>query len=93
MNTIITRHAEARCGQRGFRKNDLKLIAEYGTETKSGFLLTNKDIIKVERQFKKILADLSRLQNAFIPMAEDGITTKTVFRATKEQRRRETRRW
>ena len=89
----VTTHAAVRCGQRGFRETDLELIARYGTMTGEGFLLTRKDIMEAERRAKRLLDRLSRLQDAFIPTTDDGRTAKTVFRATREQRRRQTGRW
>ena len=89
----ITTHAAVRCGQRGFRETDLELIARYGTVTDEGYLLTGKNIMEAERRFKKRLDRLSRLKDAFIATTDDGRTAKTVFRATREQRRRQTGRW
>ena len=93
MTIVCTNHVVVRCGQRGFRETDLELINQYGTMTDGGVLLTRKDIAEFERRSKRLLDRLSKLQNAFIPTAEDGNTAKTVFRATKKQRRRQTRRW
>ena len=89
----ITTHAAVRCGQRGFRETDLELIARYGTATDEGYLLTRKDVKEAECRFKRLLDRLTRLQDAFISTTDDGRTTKTVFRATRKQRRRQTGRW
>lgn len=89
-----TIHAINRCGHRGFREKDLDLIAEYGTITDGGFLLTRNDIMEFERRAKKLLDRLHKLQDAFVPATDDdGRTAKTVFRATRKQRRRQTGRW
>ena len=40
----LTRHAERRCAQRGYRAKDLELILEYGTRTAEGVLLRHRDI-------------------------------------------------
>ncbi|MCE2523061.1 MAG: hypothetical protein J4F49_07570 [Rhodobacteraceae bacterium] len=93
MKINCTIHAINRCGHRGFRETDLDLIAEYGTTTDGGFLLTRNDIMEFERQAKKRLDRLYKLQDAFVSTTDDGRTAKTVFRATRKQRRRQTGRW
>ena len=93
MNITRTAHAVIRCGERGFRETDLDLIAEFGTMTDGGFLLTRKNIMETERRAKKLLDRLSKLEDAFVPTTADGNTAKTVFRVTKKQRRRHTGRW
>ncbi|MDE0303568.1 MAG: hypothetical protein OXI87_01600 [Albidovulum sp.] len=90
MAISITAHALVRCGQRGFREADFDLVSEFGTMTDGGFLLTRKDIMEAERQAKKLLNRLSKLQDAFVPTTADGSAAKTIFRATKRQRRRRT---
>ena len=93
MTITSTAHAIVRCGQRGFRETDLDLIAEYGTITDGGYLLTRNDIMEFERRAKKCLDRLSKLQDVFVPTTDDGRTAKTVFRTTRKQRRCQTGRW
>ena len=82
----ITTHAAVRCGQRGFPETDLGLIAQYGTLTDQGFLLTGNDIVEAERRFKKRLDRLSMLQDVFMPTTDDGGTAKK--RPSAQQRSR-----
>lgn len=82
---MLTKHVRSRCQQRGIRETDLDLVAQYGTETSEGVILTRKDIAVVEREFKRLINRLSKLEDVFV--ATDGEIMKTVFRATKQQRR------
>ena len=80
---MLTKHVRTRCQQRGIKEADLALIYRYGTETNKGLILTRKDVAVVEREVKKLINRLSKLQNTFVAM--DGETMMTVFRATKQQ--------
>ena len=82
---MLTKHVRSRCQQRGIRKTDLDLVAQYGTETSEGVILTRKDIAGVEREFKRLINRLLKLEDVFVAM--DGEIMKTVFRTTKQQRR------
>ena len=85
----ITKHAGARCQQRGIKVGDVSLIAEYGTRTRGGMILTRKDIARVELERKRLAGRLSRLECVFV--ATDRETSITVYRADRAQRRRELR--
>lgn len=39
----LTRHARVRCAQRNYDQQDLALLFRYGTSTKAGVLMRNKD--------------------------------------------------
>lgn len=93
MTISITAYALVRCGQRGFREADFDLVSEFGTMTDDGFLLTGKDFKEAERQMKKLLDRLSKLQDTFVATTAEGDVEKTIFRPTKKQRRRQTGRW
>lgn len=82
----LTRRIRARCQQRGVKEHDLKLVAQFGTETSEGLILTRKDVAEVEREAKRLVNRLSRLQDVFV--ATEGETMKTAFCATRQQRRR-----
>lgn len=82
---MLTKHIRVRCQQRGIQEHDLKLVAQFGTETSKGLILTRKDVAEVEREAKRLVNRLSRLQDVFV--ATEGETMKTAFRATKQQRR------
>lgn len=92
MKVDLTRHAIERCQQRGIKENDIDLIAEYGTPTPEGILLTGKDILKFEQESKKILNRLQKLKDIFLATTDDDLV-KTVFRATRKQRRKQTYSW
>ncbi len=93
MTIARTSHVVIRCGERGFRETDLDLIARYGTVTDGGFMLTRNNVMEFERQIKKRLDRLSKLQGAFVATSADGGTAKTVFRPTRKQRRRQVGCW
>ena len=86
-----TRHVRARCQQRGIKESDLSLIAQYGTRTPKGMILTRKDLAREERKRKRLMARLSRLEGVFV--ATSGESMLTAFRATRRQRRSELRYW
>ena len=67
---MLTKHVQARCQQRGIKEADLALIYRYGTETKKGVILTRKDVAAVEREVKKLINSLSKLQDVFVAMEE-----------------------
>ena len=73
------------------KERDLNLIAQYGTETPEGLILTRKDIAEAEREEKRLVNRLSRLQDIFI--ATDGDTMITAYRATRRQRRLQLGNW
>ena len=81
----LTKHIHTRCQQRGIKERDLNLIAQFGTETPKGLILTRKNITEVEREAKRLVNRLSRLQDVFV--ATNGETMKTAFRAKRRQRR------
>ena len=87
----LTKHIRARCQQRGIRERDLDLVAQFGTETPDGVIVTRKDVAEVERASKRLLNDLSRLQGVFVVTA--GETMVTAYRATRQQRRSQMSRW
>ncbi len=93
MTFARTAHVVTRCGERGFRETDLDLIAKFGTMTDGGYLLTRNNVMEAERQIKKCLDRLSKLQGTFVATTADGGMAKTIFRATRTQRRRQTGRW
>ena len=82
---MLTKHIQTRSQQRGIRQADLDLVSRYGTHTSRGVILTKRDIARFEREFKRRLNRLEKLNGVFV--AEDGGTSITVWRATKHQRR------
>ena len=86
-----TKHIRTRCQQRGIKERDLDLIAQFGTKTRDGLILTRKDISEVERETKRLVCRLSRLQDVFV--AKDGETLITAYRAGRRQRRSQVGIW
>ena len=81
-----SRHAEERARQRGYRLSDVPLIAEYGTPVHDGFILTPRDVERVQGEMKRLLDRLRRLVNVFVPVAED--TAMSIYRPATPKRRR-----
>lgn len=52
---------------------------------RAGIVLKRKDVQALERQYKRLIGRLYKLENSFL--ATDGDTMITVFRPTKRQRR------
>ena len=51
---MVTRHAETRLNQRGFRKSDLNVILSYGTEIgRNRIMLTKRDVAREIKNLKK----------------------------------------
>src|SRR5260370_39948007 len=78
MGKIITLHATARAQQRGYRPDDLELIAEYGTLVPEGILLLRRDIgrvvvqdgkftIRADGAARKSVERLGRLVGSYMP--------------------------
>ena len=71
-----TKHGEVRMQQRGFKNEDIDVIAQYGTETRDKvFLLRSKDVDEEIRRLKKQIKRLDRNRNRSIVMANDTLIT------------------
>ena len=82
----FTVHGMGRASQRGHRRSDLDLVAEFGTPVKDGFVLHRRDVERALGDLKRLLRRLDRLVGTYV-VVRDG-TLVTVFRPTKAQRRR-----
>ena len=58
----------------------------HGTECRDGVLFTNKDCARLVEDARRKIALASKLAGTFI--ACEGVTVKTVFRASKNQQHR-----
>lgn len=71
----LTKHAEKRASQRGFRKDDFDLIAIIGSEVDDGFLLTRYDFKSFEHKCRRLIQRVRRLQDKRVVVAGDEIIT------------------
>lgn len=98
MTVYLTKHISIRCRQRGIPEEDILLIIEHGTETRSGYMMTKREIAAFMQSANKTDPGMKQLRNRFSKLQDvlvimDGQTAITAYRATREQRRRQTRRW
>ena len=86
MNMIVSHHAAVRSQQRSIHVKDLDLAVQFGTETKLGYLITEKNYQEVEREMKRRLKKLHRLVGTLV--AFKGGTVTTVIRTTRSQQKK-----
>jgi hypothetical protein len=82
----LSRHAEERARQRGFRTSDFELVAHYGSPVHDGFILTPRDVERAEASLKQLAERLRRLVNVFVPVS--GPTATSIYRPDAPKRRR-----
>lgn len=83
---IMTKHATKRMAQRGIKLRDAGLIEFIGTPVDDGYLVRAKDCQAAEREIKKLLSRIRRLQGKRLVTAEGRILT--AFHASRRQERR-----
>lgn len=83
----ISRHAEARARERGYRLDDLRLVVEYGSPVHDGTILTARDVARAHAEMKRVLDRLRRLVNVFVPI-EGGLALSIYRPATPKRRAR-----
>lgn len=71
----LTQHALTRMAQRSISNDDLELIMWLGTEVKDGYLVRGKDCEVVERQLKRLLDRVRRLDGKRVVVTEGRILT------------------
>lgn len=86
MKPELSRHAERRAQQRGYRRFELDLIRHFGTPVGDGFVLLEKDVAPIESALKRLITSLRRLQGS--ALIEQAGTVVTVYRPDKKRRRR-----
>ena len=86
MSFAISRHAQERIRQRGYRERDPDAIVEHGTPTGDGFVLTARDVARRVTELKREITVLLRLKGSFVAIA--GGTVKSVYRPDRRRRRR-----
>jgi hypothetical protein len=57
----LTRHAVARLAQRAIRDEDIALIMMIGTEVRDGYIVLERDCQAAERELKRLLDQIRRL--------------------------------
>jgi hypothetical protein len=82
----LSRHAEDRARQRGYRKSDIELIVDFGTTVHDGYVMTPKDVAAFEAWAKQTVVRLQKLSGSFVSVDQSTITS--VYRPAKPKRRR-----
>jgi hypothetical protein len=86
----ITRHAEARIRQRGFREDDVTILMKYGREMPNGTLvLTDRDVRREMEMMRRHISRLDRLRGMTAVVIDGRVVT--VYRADKSSRHRRPR--
>ena len=81
----LTRHADTRCRQRGYKSEDLALIELYGTATGDGIFLRHDDVELAIRDRKREIAALERLNGTLVVVAGESVVTVQRARRWKER--------
>ena len=73
---VLTRHAETRIRQRGFRESDLDVLVRFGEEFSDGTLMiTDRAHQAAVAEKKKEIAQLDRLRGMKAPIKNGNILT------------------
>lgn len=84
---MMTRHADARLRQRGFRDQDLDVLMRFGREMPDGTLaLTDGDVEREIEAMRRRIAHLDRLRGMTAVVAAGRLVT--VYKAPRRSRRR-----
>jgi hypothetical protein len=83
----LTRHAILRMSQRGIGLDDIELIEAIGTQVERGsYFLRRKDVQAFERQIKKTIDQVRRLEGKLVVVKDDAVITAYRVRQDKERR-------
>ena len=82
---MLTEHASVRLAQRGLALKDAELITLIGTEVEDGYLVRAQDCQQLERNLKRFLDRIKRLQGKRLVIANGWIVT--AFHASRRQER------
>ena len=82
----LSKHAEERVQQRGFKPSDLELIFEYGTHTNESTVLRKKDVEEAASRLKHDINRLYRLAGSAVIVQDNTILS--IYRPSKAKRRR-----
>ena len=83
----LSRHAQTRIRQRGFRENDMQVIVDAGTPTGvDGMFLLDSDVEREVCKRKREIAVLERLRGCRVVV--DGRTVITIYRPSRKTEKR-----
>ena len=82
----LTRHAVTRMAQRAIREDDLDLIMIIGTEVRDGYIVRTKDCQAAERELKRLLDRVRRLNGKRLVVEAGHLVT--AYRAERATERR-----
>ena len=83
----LTRHAVLRMSQRGIGLDDIELIESIGTQVERGsYFLRKKDVQAFERQLKKTIDRVRRLEGKLVVVKDETVVTAYHARRGKERR-------
>lgn len=82
----LTRHAEERLRQRGYRERDLAIVLNYGTTCDEAVVLTDADVSRAIAEKKREIRDLERLRGTALVV--EGSVATTVYRPDRRRMRR-----
>jgi hypothetical protein len=82
----LSRHAEDRARQRGYRESDIELIVDFGTPVHDGYMVTPRDVEAFEAWAKQTAVRMRKLSGSFVSVDQSTITS--VYRPAKPKRRR-----
>jgi len=71
----LTRHAVCRLAQRAIRYDDLDLIMMIGTEVRDGYIVLERDCQAAERELKRLLERVRRLNGKRLVAQSGHIVT------------------
>ena len=72
----ITRHGGIRMSQRGIRETDLEVLLTHGTEIgRDRIMLKKRDAARVIRDLKKQIANIERLTDKVLVVADGQLIT------------------
>lgn len=83
---FLSVHAQQRLQQRGLTEMDIDLILQHGTETRDGYYLRRRDIAEAEKEFRKLINQLTRLAGKYVVV--DGDTVITAYHPGKKKQKR-----
>jgi hypothetical protein len=83
---MMTKHAKRRMAQRGIQLKDVELIELIGTPVDDGYLVRTKDCQSAEREIKRLLARIRRLEGKRL-VAANGRLVTTFHTSRREERR------
>jgi hypothetical protein len=71
----LTRHAQARLDQRGFRQDDVELLSWLGRPVEGGLMVCRKDALRVAARLQELADRYKRLAGSRLVIEGDAIVT------------------